>query len=85
MAKRHRSAAEKWLAIVDGEKYAENWKETAELFRTAVPPDQWEQSMRAVRKPTDPFCRALLMANMLLSSSTPLLKTGRPPWKRLPP
>jgi hypothetical protein len=45
------SAAEKWLVIVDREKYAESWKETAELFKKAVQPDQWEQSMRAVRKP----------------------------------
>jgi hypothetical protein len=45
------SAAEKWLVIVDSEKYTESWKETAELFRNAVKPNQWEQSMRAVRKP----------------------------------
>lgn len=45
------SAAEKWLVMVDCEKYAESWKETAELFRNAVPPLQWEQSMQAVREP----------------------------------
>ena len=45
------SAAEKWLAIVDSKKYAESWKEAAELFRNAVPPQQWEQSMQAVREP----------------------------------
>jgi hypothetical protein len=45
------SAAEKWLTIVDSQKYAESWKETAELFRNAVPPNQWAQSLRAVRKP----------------------------------
>jgi hypothetical protein len=45
------SAAEKWLAMVDSEKYAESWKEAAELFRNAVQPQQWEQSMQAVREP----------------------------------
>lgn len=45
------SAAEKWLAMIDNEKYAESWKEAAELFRNAVQPQQWEQSIQAVRKP----------------------------------
>jgi hypothetical protein len=45
------SAAEKWLAIVDNEEYAESWKETAELFKNAVQAQQWEQSMQGVRKP----------------------------------
>ncbi|MGB6011426.1 MAG: DUF4019 domain-containing protein [Desulfobacterales bacterium] len=45
------SAAEKWLAMVDSEKYTESWKEAAELFRNAVQPQQWEQSMQAVREP----------------------------------
>jgi hypothetical protein len=45
------SAAEKWLAIIDSEKYAESWKDTAELFRNAVQLNQWTQSMEAVRKP----------------------------------
>lgn len=45
------SAAEKWLSIVDSEKYVESWKEAAELFRNAVQSQQWEQSMQAVRGP----------------------------------
>jgi hypothetical protein len=45
------SAAEKWLATVDAGGYAESWKEAAELFRNAVKPEQWEQSLQAVRKP----------------------------------
>jgi hypothetical protein len=45
------SAAEKWLAIVDSKKYAESWKEAAEFFKNAVQPQQWEQSMQAVREP----------------------------------
>ncbi|MEW6713643.1 MAG: DUF4019 domain-containing protein [Nitrospirota bacterium] len=45
------TAAEKWLASIDAGKYAESWKEAAEFFRNAVKPEQWEQSLNAVRKP----------------------------------
>jgi len=45
------SAAEKWLATVDAGHYSESWKEAAELFRNAVKPKQWEQSMQTARKP----------------------------------
>ena len=45
------SAAEKWLATVDAGHYSESWKEAAELFRNAVKPEQWEQSMQTARKP----------------------------------
>lgn len=41
------SAAEKWLSMVDSKKYVESWKETAEIFRNAVQPKQWVQSMQA--------------------------------------
>jgi hypothetical protein len=44
-------SAEKWLGMVDSEKYAESWKEAAELFRNAIKPEQWKQSLQAVRKP----------------------------------
>jgi hypothetical protein len=44
-------SAEKWLGMVDAEKYAESWKEAAEFFRNAVKREQWKQSLQAVRKP----------------------------------
>jgi hypothetical protein len=44
-------SAEKWLGMVDAEKYAESWKEAAELFRNAAKQEQWKQLMQAVRKP----------------------------------
>ena len=43
--------AQKWLTIVDEEKYAESWKETAAYFKNAVTMEQWEQSLQAHRKP----------------------------------
>jgi hypothetical protein len=45
------TAAKKWLDLVDEGKYGESWKESAEFFRNAVTPEQWDQSMQAVRKP----------------------------------
>ena len=35
------ATAEKWLAFVDAEKYAESWQEAAEYFRNAVKQKQW--------------------------------------------
>ena len=45
------SATEKWLTLVDENKYGESWKEAAEYFRNAIKQDQWEQTAQAVRKP----------------------------------
>ncbi len=45
------SSAEIWLGVVDEGKYAESWKQAAELFRSAVKQEQWEQSLQAARKP----------------------------------
>ena len=45
------AAAEKWVALVDGGKYAESWKEAAAYFKNAVKQEQWEQAAQAVRKP----------------------------------
>jgi uncharacterized protein DUF4019 len=45
------AAAEKWLRIVDEEKYAESWQETAELFKRSVTADQWRQALDGTRKP----------------------------------
>jgi hypothetical protein len=44
-------AAEKWLGMIDEEKYVESWKEAAEYFRNAVKKEQWEHSLLSVRKP----------------------------------
>ena len=44
-------SAKTWLGMVDSGRYAESWKESAELFRNAVREEQWEQALQAVRKP----------------------------------
>ena len=45
------SSAENWLKMIDEEKYAESWKDSAELFRNTVTQEQWVQSLQGVRKP----------------------------------
>ena len=45
------TSAENWLKMIDEEKYAESWKDSAELFRNAVTQEQWVQSLQGVRKP----------------------------------
>ncbi|HTO75762.1 MAG TPA: DUF4019 domain-containing protein [Thermoanaerobaculia bacterium] len=43
------SAAQKWLALVDGGNYVESWKQGASLFRKAVTPEQWSAALNASR------------------------------------
>jgi len=45
------SVAERWLGMIDEGKYAESWKEAAELFRNALTQEQWVNSLQAGRKP----------------------------------
>ena len=45
------TAADTWLALVDGGRYAESWSEAAQYFKNAVHQEQWEQSLEAGRKP----------------------------------
>ena len=44
-------AAEKWLAMVDGGKYAESWQVAAAYFRGAVTKEQWVAQLGGVRTP----------------------------------
>jgi hypothetical protein len=45
------NAAEQWLALVDGGRYAESWTEAAQYFKNSVQQEQWAQSLEARRKP----------------------------------
>lgn len=44
-------ASGSWLALVDGARYEQSWSEAAELFRNAVPKEQWSTQVGAVRRP----------------------------------
>jgi len=45
------SAAKEWLTLIDEQKYAESWKDAAELFRNAIPQESWTVTVQSVRKP----------------------------------
>jgi hypothetical protein len=45
------SAAEKWLNMVDEGRYSDSWQGAAEYLRNAINQEQWNRSLRAVRKP----------------------------------
>jgi predicted RNA-binding protein associated with RNAse of E/G family len=44
-------SAEKWLGLVDSEKYTESWTEASELFKNSITQEQWKRTVEAVRKP----------------------------------
>ncbi|GAO01913.1 DUF4019 domain-containing protein [Anaeromyxobacter sp. PSR-1] len=43
------AAGTAWLALVDGERYAESWAEASTLFRQQVGRDQWVEMARSAR------------------------------------
>jgi ribosomal protein S17E len=45
------SSAETWLSFVDEGKYADTWNEAAGYFKGAVKQEQWQEMLKAVRKP----------------------------------
>jgi len=45
------AAAKAWLAQVDAGVYAGSWKGASQLFRLALPQEQWERQLRASRAP----------------------------------
>jgi predicted SnoaL-like aldol condensation-catalyzing enzyme len=44
-------AAEHWLHLVDNGKYTESWDQAATYFKSAIKPDDWKRTIKAVRKP----------------------------------
>lgn len=44
-------AADFWLTLVDHGGYDKSWEEAAAYFRNAIPKEQWQQTIAAVRKP----------------------------------
>jgi hypothetical protein len=45
------AAAEGWLGMIDSGQYGESWDAAAEMFRKAVPRDQWVRQLGALRQP----------------------------------
>ena len=46
-----RGVAQEWLALVDAGSYAESWATAGQLFRTAIPQEQWVRTMEGARGP----------------------------------
>jgi hypothetical protein len=44
-------AADAWLKLVDDAKYADSWEQAAAYFKQAVPSEQWQRQVGAVRQP----------------------------------
>lgn len=45
------AAAEAWLPLVDGGKYAESWEKMAPSFKQEVPKARWVSTIAEIRKP----------------------------------
>lgn len=45
------SAANAWLALVDGARYGESWDAASERFRAAMERVKWEATVQSVRAP----------------------------------
>jgi Protein of unknown function (DUF4019) len=45
------AAAEKWLVLVDGGHYGESWNGASSAFKRAVSKEQWEDLLKANRRP----------------------------------
>jgi hypothetical protein len=45
------TAAEQWLALVDGGKYPESWDSLAAPFKKAVSQRKWKSTIAEIRKP----------------------------------
>jgi hypothetical protein len=48
-------AAEAWLALVDGAKYAESWAQASSTFKKAVTAEQWTNAVTMARTPFGAF------------------------------
>jgi hypothetical protein len=61
-------SAKAWLALVDNVKYEESWDEAAGFFKGAVTEEQWQQSMKSVRKPLGKNISRKLQSKLYLTS-----------------
>ena len=48
------AAGQKWLGLVDGQKYEESWQRAASMFRDQVKQEQWVVSLKRFRDPLGP-------------------------------
>ena len=46
-----KESTQRWLELIDKEKYGQSWEEAAQLFKQAVSQSQWESAVKAARGP----------------------------------
>lgn len=46
-----RTAAQQWLSLVDGKKYAESWTKMAPAFKKEVSKRKWKKTIQSIRSP----------------------------------
>jgi hypothetical protein len=46
---------QKWLALLDDQKYEESWNQAGSMFRSEVMPDQWVAVLKRLRQPMGPM------------------------------
>jgi hypothetical protein len=49
------SASKIWLAVIDGGKYADSWKEASDLFHQGVSQERWVKMVAGVREKLGPL------------------------------
>lgn len=49
------ATGEKWLTLLDNEKYDDSWKQSASMFRDQVSQDEWVGSLKRWRQPMGPM------------------------------
>jgi Protein of unknown function (DUF4019) len=49
------ATGQKWLALLDDQKYEESWKQAGSLFRDEVNQDQWVAALKRSRQPMGPL------------------------------
>ena len=61
LARAH-SAADAWLALVDGSQYEASWDSSGALFRAAVTRSDWQTSLMIARAPFGPIRERTLLS-----------------------
>jgi hypothetical protein len=49
------ATGQKWLALLDAQKYEESWSQAASMFRDQVKQEQWVVSLKRFRDPLGPL------------------------------
>jgi hypothetical protein len=49
------TSGQKWLALLDDQKYDESWNQAGSLFRSEVTQEQWIASLKRFRDPLGPM------------------------------